>query len=152
MSAAMNSAISEFVLNRAQLMKRDPVDCLWIGDLIATFINSHEYAQMAIFASGQELRPEVFAFACLMEKRLREKDEDRGGNSWKQSFAAELIIPAMAKALHMDSIIRSESNPNLIPVKHAVDLANYCMMIADSIGAIRDEIKEAEYSRQIIGV
>ena len=86
--------------------------------------------------SIQELRPELLAFALLMEQRLREKDTERGGNSWKNASAMEIIIPTTAKALHLDSVVRDVHHLNLIPTKHAVDLANYCMMIADVSGAL----------------
>lgn len=149
MSDSMNSAISEFVLNRAQLMKRDPADCLWIGDLIAAFINSQEYAQMAISAavkmsfSVQELRPEVMAFALLMEARLREKDVDRKGNSWKTADADNLLVHATAKTYSIDAAL-SIRGDEVEAAKHAVDLANYCMMIADVGGVLN--IPEEESS------
>jgi len=91
----------------------------------------------------EELRPEVMAFALLMEHRLREKDTERGGNSWQSASAKEIVIPTIAKALHLDSVVRDVHHINLNPTKHAVDLANYCMMIADVSGALDTKADEA---------
>jgi hypothetical protein len=91
----------------------------------------------------QELRPEVLAFALLMEQRLREKDAERGGNSWKNASAKEIVIPTTAKALHLDNVVRDVYHLNLSPIKHAVDLANYAMMIADVVGALEPNADEA---------
>ena len=91
----------------------------------------------------QELRPEVLAFALRMEQRLREKDAEHGGNSWQSASAKEIVIPTTAKALHLDSVVRDVHHLNLNPVKHAVDLANYCMMIADISGALEVPAQES---------
>lgn len=91
----------------------------------------------------QELRPEVMAFALLMEQRLRDKDAEHGGNSWQSASAKEIVIPTTAKALHLDSVVRDVHHLNLSPIKHAVDLANYAMMIADVAGALETNADEA---------
>ena len=77
----------------------------------------------------QELRPEVLAFALLMEQRLREKDADKG-DSWKRKKLAELEVAAGVKLSSAYA-----SNP-ITAARHAIDLANYCMMIADVAGAL----------------
>jgi len=79
-----------------------------------------------------ELRPEVLAFAQLMELRLREKDADKG-SAWKEKSERDLLVDAMSKSLLLDSAVREGYESR---VRHAVDLANCCMMIADVAGAI----------------
>lgn len=81
-----------------------------------------------------ELRPEVRAFARMMEQRLREKDADKG-QSWKASGAGNLRVAMFSKASRLE---RGLAGDQLDPecIKHAVDLANYCMMIADVAGAL----------------
>jgi hypothetical protein len=81
----------------------------------------------------QELRPEVLAFALLMEKRLREKDADKG-TSWKQRTFPDLAVNVAMKKSQLESCIRFQS-PNMN--MHAVDLANCCMFIADNAGALK---------------
>jgi hypothetical protein len=79
-----------------------------------------------------ELRPEVLAFARLMELRLREKDADKGA-SWKDKTDLSLLVAAIPKFHSLEtSIQRGRSHITV----HTVDLANYCMMIADVAGAL----------------
>ncbi len=85
----------------------------------------------------QELRPEVLAIALLMEARLREKDEDKG-QSWKGLQPMQLMVHASSKAVRLESLVCSDASPSDY-VHHAVDLANYCMMIADVAGALETE-------------
>lgn len=75
----------------------------------------------------QELRPEVLAFALLMEERLREKDVDKG-SSWKKMNHNQLRVHASSKMASLENSILRELPYD---AHHAVDLANYCMMIAD---------------------
>lgn len=87
----------------------------------------------------QELRPEVMAIALLMEQRMRDKDAEHG-DDWKELNLQALMIDVMAKSLEIDRVRRmnGESGCDAI-IKHAVDLANYCMMIADVAGALKSE-------------
>ena len=79
-----------------------------------------------------ELRPEVLAFARLMEQRLREKDADKGAG-WKKMSEDALNTHALSKSIRLEKAVHSGSKDR---VQHAVDLANYCMMIADVAGAL----------------
>ncbi|MEW5905125.1 MAG: hypothetical protein AB1722_12380 [Pseudomonadota bacterium] len=102
------------------------------GEALCISVEGKTPTQMKF--SVQELRPEVLAFALLMELRLREKDADRGGNSWQNATLIELFTPMMSKAIAVEkAIFRTKESPN----KHAIDLANYCMMIADVAGALQ---------------
>lgn len=84
--------------------------------------------------SVQELRPEVLAFALLMEARLREKDAEWGGNSWDGTDIGNLHVCATAKVFAIETAILK--GPEQDAIKHSVDLANYAMMIADKAGAL----------------
>lgn len=73
-------------------------------------------------------RPELLAFARLMEQRLRDK-----GASWKDKTDISLLVAAIPKFHSLETSIQRGVTRNDI---HAVDLANYCMMIADVAGAL----------------
>lgn len=92
----------------------------------------------------QELRPEVLAFALLMELRLREKDADRGGNSWKHANAKDILVHAQSKMMLVEMCVRGVQLNLCAP--HAVDVANYCMMLADLSNALgaEDELTSDE--------
>lgn len=100
----------------------------------------------------QELRPEVLAFALLMEQRLRDKDADKG-QSWKSLSIESLVAHAIMKTLELEkasdafSIDLTAETKTLITqiqlVKKTVDLANICMFIADVAGALETNADEA---------
>ena len=73
-------------------------------------------------------RKELIDFSQRMEQRLREKDPEKG-TSWKQMDERDLMALAVNKSLRLEDAVREESPSR---VTHAVDLANYCMMIADN--------------------
>lgn len=81
----------------------------------------------------QELRPEVLAFALLMEQRLREKDADKG-QRWKQKSIAELGVDVCMMNRRLE--IASYQDDSSLTVRVAVDHANICMFIADVAGAL----------------
>lgn len=87
----------------------------------------------------QELRPEVLAFALLMEARLREKDEDKGA-SWKQRPTDTFTGSICIKSQMLDRDVRLIGDRTKASA-NAVDLANYCMFIADVSGALDNEIE-----------
>lgn len=89
----------------------------------------------------QELRPEVLAFALLMEARLRENDADKG-QSWKQANAKDILVHAQSKMMVVESWVRGVQLNRCAP--HAVDVANYCMMLADLSNALgaEDELRD----------
>jgi len=86
----------------------------------------------------QELRPEVLAFALLMEERLREKDADRGGDSWKSATCDHLMVRTFATCMILEQQVRLHADAK---IRKAVDLANYAMMIADVAGALDEAVK-----------
>lgn len=83
-----------------------------------------------------QLRPEVLAFARLMEQRLREKDTEKG-TSWKSMQGKDLTVHALSKMLRLEDAVRA--SPSAACARHAADLGNLCMMIADLAGALEQE-------------
>lgn len=88
-----------------------------------------------------DCRPEVRAFACLMEERLRANDHKYG---WKgmpplslylrlQEESAELL----RAVLNATAELKSERGPRRAVAHEAGDLANFAMMIADVCGALQ---------------
>lgn len=151
MSAEINKAIADFIFNRARMHKKDPAGLIWMGDLISEFMHSANYAETQSVTDNvgkmsfqvQELRPEVMAFALLMEARLREKDVDRKGTRGRRRMPTNLLVHATAKTYSIDAAL-SIRGDEVEAAKHAVDLANYCMMIADVGGVLN--IPEEESS------
>lgn len=80
-----------------------------------------------------QLRPEVLAFVMLMEKRLREKDEDKG-QRWKSKDPFDLICDTGLAAHRLRASV-TDNNISLT-IRHAVDLANFSMFVADVSGAL----------------
>lgn len=128
----------------------DPTEFEMLEKMIEDWID--ELGNLPKF-SVQELRPEVLAFALLMEARLREKDADKG-QSWKDKSPFGLSTAALAKASFVQTCIakpglKSTSFAGDLPVaklaledsKHVVDVANFCMMLADVSGALDIEIE-----------
>lgn len=84
-----------------------------------------------------ELRPEVLAFAVKMEEQMRKNDAEKG-DSWKVMMNTTLSVMALNKALLMSSAANvADSEPHA--VKHAIDIANYCMMITANYGALDNQ-------------
>ena len=87
----------------------------------------------------QELRPEVLAFALLMEQRLRDKDETKG-KSWKDMDIDNLRVCAVVKCYQAEQEIHK--GDMTATARSVVDLANYAMMIADVAGALEQPVNE----------
>lgn len=81
----------------------------------------------------QENRPEVLAFAQLMEQRLRQKDAEKG-QSWKDDDIDNLRINATAKVYLIENAIHAGAHRAAAHM--AIDLGNFAMMIADVGGAL----------------
>ncbi|MCW5625068.1 MAG: hypothetical protein KIT73_10160, partial [Burkholderiales bacterium] len=93
------------------------------------------YGRVQILQALVAVRPEVLAFALLMEERLREKDAERAGNSWqRRGNLRQIGIALLSKAMAVDAAIIAGGHG----LNHAVDAANYAMMVADLSGALHD--------------
>lgn len=79
------------------------------------------------------LRPEVLAFAMLMELRLREKDADKG-KSWKEKSYIDLTVNICSAARRIETELFPWKNAR--SVKALADMANHCMILADVAGAL----------------
>ena len=117
-----------------------------------------ELADLILALPSDGWRPEVRAFADLMEKMLASKDAAYGGNSWKKDLPEELSPEITHRAYELDGLcdeIRSSrgiSDPFGITDGGATDeaieivthIANYCMMIADVCGALPQPPAQSE--------
>lgn len=79
------------------------------------------------------LRPEVLAFAILMEERLSQKDEDKG-QRWKSKDPFDLICDTGLASHRLRYAVTENDISSTIRI--AVDLANFSMMVADVSGAL----------------
>ncbi len=85
----------------------------------------------------QELRPEVMAFALLMEARLRQKDADKGQQGWKRKSINDLTVNVATSGRNItQSIFPNKGDRS---VQALVDMSNHCMMLADGLGALAIE-------------
>jgi hypothetical protein len=73
----------------------------------------------------REIRPAVLRFAQLMEQRLKENDHKSG---WEDCTRSYLFHKMLAKTDKLEDCFLREDDP----IKDAVDVANYAMMIADN--------------------
>lgn len=82
-----------------------------------------------------DVRPEVAAFALLMEARLRANDDKPG---WKEGDAFQLMERIHEEAFELDGAIRESFYPGgkNRTGEEAADVANFAMMIADLCGAL----------------
>lgn len=88
------------------------------------------------------LRPEVLAFARLMETKLRANDHKPG---WKSDRAADLWRRLSADETYelYEAITADAPDPKHVG-SEAADIANFAMMIADVCGALSDETVRAK--------
>lgn len=77
---------------------------------------------------------ELIDFMGQMQRRLEEKetDPDKRGKAWKETPTDELEEELRNQVIELGFAFR-KADPELIR-KKAVDVANYCMMIYDSLG------------------
>lgn len=88
------------------------------------------------------LRPEVAAFAALMEQRLRENDHKPG---WKEDDPRELYERLDEEAGELDYALAIRDGI----AKEAADVANFAMMIADVCGVLPHPV--AQPNRENLG-
>ena len=78
-------------------------------------------------------RASVGHFARLMERKLREHDEDRGTDGWRglECDVKYLLDRVIEEVEELRSAFNDADRTRL--VKESVDVANFCMMITDRI-------------------
>lgn len=112
-----------------------------------------EQREAGLRAQVDGLRPEVLAFAHLMEAQLRANDHKPG---WKEEFADELFPRIQEEAEELREAIAHHGRqvswgemalflPQSIAEvgREAADVANFAMMIADVCGALTTKSGEA---------
>ncbi len=78
------------------------------------------------------LRPEVAAFAILMETRLRANDHKPG---WRKSWPSTLWAALIGNASPLLVGCNNGGDPDAV-ARHAADVANFAMMMADNAGGL----------------
>lgn len=78
------------------------------------------------------IRPEVLAFAKVMEQKLRE-NEHKGG--WRNDSTWALLARLREEVGEMYDVLSSPIDPVVVG-REAADVANFAMMIADNAGAL----------------
>ena len=95
-----------------------------------------------------DLRPEVLAFAFLMEQRLSENDHKPGWQADPPALLLARVIDEtaeLARAVHFHL-----NNPdNTDPVAHeAADVASFAMMLVDRFAC---DLLDIDHARELIG-
>lgn len=94
---------------------------------------------------GAKWRPAVVAFADLMEARLAEHDDRRGGETWGRVVdPITLVDGAVNNVVELTSKVTVWQTPgfwdgkpdNLAIMRQAADVANFAMMVADRCGPL----------------
>lgn len=86
-----------------------------------------------------DCRPEVLAFALLMERELRANDH-KGG--WKNDNLFNLLERAQEELQELEDVLSPGTRASLADwrsqvASEAADVANMVMMVADVSGALR---------------
>jgi hypothetical protein len=107
-------------------------------------------AEREVSKLREALRPEVAAFARLMEQKLRENDH-KGG--WDQESKHWLLGRLKEETSELDNAIcdwactkigsQGEREATVVVGREAADVANFAMMIADRCGSLRAAVSPA---------
>lgn len=101
---------------------------MWLDELV----KRREACAKLEAVRGEGLRPEVMAFARLMESKLRKHDGDRG-QSWKTTPPGQLL-----RALDRERVELIDATNNAGDIRgEAADVANFAMMVADRMTNLR---------------
>jgi len=129
MSEITKEQVLEHFKNMAWQLKHDPIEfcdkCQAIRALIESGVPAVEY----------KLRPEVAAFARLMEDRLQ-ANEQKGG--WKGCSVSWLFDRLMGEANELSHEL--EARAYMWVDKEAADVANFAMMIVDVCGRLKSGV------------
>jgi len=92
---------------------------------------------MTSMTTINECRPEVQRFAVLMEQVLQKNDR-KGG--WKKMDDTDILRRIHQEILELDQeILRSSTKVDReAAIKEAVDVANFCMFLADIYGGLEE--------------
>ena len=86
-----------------------------------------------------ELRPQVAAFAQLMERKLRSHDSGRGKRGWKIASHRWLYNRLRQELNELAYAIAKPPVDQSRAAMECVDVANFAMMIADVLGQLEGE-------------
>lgn len=93
------------------------------------------------------VRPSVDWYAKRMEKRLKEKDKERGKDGWHDGKLIYYLKKSSECLVIILGIIKGKENNELhktgihLAIKKCIDAGNFFMMLADNL---RDELIKRE--------
>ena len=90
----------------------------------------------ALKARVEELRPEVRAFAALMERELRENDWKGGWKGCDVSYLRDRLAQEYAEAILAADYYQSYGTMQERVASEAADVANIAMMLCDVLGQL----------------
>ena len=93
-----------------------------------------------------ELRPQVAAFAQLMEQKLRKHDDDRGTRGWSSMTPMDLcwrLDREVDELKHSLCCLGAGSDLSDVAGECA-DVANFAMMIIDVLEQLENEDEDAQ--------
>lgn len=79
-----------------------------------------------------QIRKPLRDFVLKMEERLKAKDVKRGEHGWLECHPLWLLARAEEELVELKAELMRPSSAEAV-TKEAVDVANFCMMIADTI-------------------
>ncbi|MDI6872468.1 MAG: hypothetical protein QME79_14175 [Bacillota bacterium] len=99
---------------------------------VATNADPPTVQELAAIQNAPTIRPEVAAFALLMEAKLRENDGKKPHWRTTGETTASLVAGLLAEAAELvETIWASRMLPGARVHLEAADVANYAMMVAD---------------------
>jgi NTP pyrophosphatase (non-canonical NTP hydrolase) len=84
-----------------------------------------------------DCRPEVRAFAVLMEEQLRRHDADRGAKGWEDDFPMDLLAHLEEEVSELREALCKTPAPTPDEIaREAADVANLAMMVCDVVAGL----------------
>lgn len=135
-------------LNAAALEARDATlhecEARTLVDYVQDLERRQNMLEVRVREGTAGLRPQVIAFAWLMEHKLRKHDAERGARGWIGTHPSALFDRMdvagneLARALGAWHASEGEEGPRAARVLAAAcaDVANFAMMTADTVGAL----------------
>ena len=131
-----------------------PGERIWAGDVVLKPSGAVGHGQRfppdgvrRDSAFDLHLRPEVLAFAQLMEAKLRAHDADRGATGWKTATPWDLWRWLERE---VGELRLADRNGDLAAIgREAADVANFAMMLADVRGALSPLVDAGEERKHV---
>ena len=87
-----------------------------------------------------DIRPEIVAFAQLMEAKMRKHDA-KWGDSWKDMLPEQLALRFTEECAEMWTAARWGGEYCGLAAEEAADVANVAMFIAWNLGTLSEKVR-----------